>query len=142
MAVTETDEQADAVRKTAATLDGAVRDLRSAVNRVVRTSSNLVNRRSDVRVEVHLPARVSMPGNPSADAEMVDLSRHGAQLSGKLNPAPGTRLTVSLEGMQIEATVTGSREPGMFGVSFTLDQGQQQQIDALLQRAQQRAHAA
>jgi len=142
MAVTETDEQADAVRKTAATLDGAVRDLRSAVNRVVRTSSNLVNRRVDARVEVNLPARVSLPGVQPADAEVVDLSRHGAQLSCRLNPAPGTRLTVSLEGMQIEATVAGGRVPGMFGVAFTLDQGQQQQVDTLLQRFQQRARAA
>jgi methyl-accepting chemotaxis protein len=142
MAVTETDEQADAVRKTAATLDGAVRDLRSAVNRVVRTSSNLVNRRVDARFEVNLPARVSLPGVQPADAEVVDLSRHGAQLSCRLNPAPGTRLTVSLEGMQIEATVAGGRVPGMFGVAFTLDQGQQQQVDTLLQRFQQRARAA
>ncbi len=85
-AVAETDQQADAVRHIATTLEEAVGGLRIAVNRVVRTSSDMVNRRVDARIDGPLPAQASFAGGPLAPLEVVDISRGGARLAG----APAT----------------------------------------------------
>jgi methyl-accepting chemotaxis protein len=140
-AVAETDEQADAVRQIAVTLDSAVASLRGAVNRVVRTSSNLVNRRADARYETKLTARASLRGSTAVSVELTELGHLGALLSGLPDAPPGTSGTLSVEGMDIAMKVVGSRGPQSLAVSLAPTPAQAARIDELLQRHAAKAAA-
>jgi len=141
-AVAETDQQAEAVRKIASMLEGAVVGLRTAVNRAVRTSSKLVNRRADVRMEVRMPARASFAGGPPLQIQVIDISQHGAQLMGAPTTREGTSGTLFIEGMELPITVVKSREAGHLGVVFNLNERQEQNLESMLQSIQGRARAA
>jgi len=132
-AVTETDRQADAVRQTAATLDTAVSDLRNAVNRVVRTSSAAVNRRSEPRMQAHLPAFISIAGDAPIASEVIDVSSHGALLSCKTRLPIGNTGKLAVDGLDLAVCVANMRGPDLFYLEFTLDHLQQSRLDSWIQ---------
>jgi len=140
-AVAESDQQADAVRKIATTLQSAVVGLRTAVNRAVRTSSKQVNRRMDPRIEVRMPARLSLMGGLPVQVEVVDISQRGAQLTGAPSTKEGTTGKLNLDGMDLPVTVVKAREAGDLGVSFNLSEAQSDKLEMMLQALQRRKAA-
>jgi methyl-accepting chemotaxis protein len=141
-AVTETDQQADTVRQTAATLDQAVGQLRHAVNRVVRTSSTTVNRRQTARLATRKRVQLSLAGSPALNAELLDLSRTGGLVACAAEAAPGTACAVTVDGLVLDAHVSGSRASGLLGLHFDLSADKQSRLDALLDTIQREAQAA
>jgi methyl-accepting chemotaxis protein len=135
-AVVETDQQADAVRDIAHTLDTAVAELRGAVVRVVRTSSNLANRRADARYAVSLPGRLSLGGQLPLAVEVVELGLNGALLACRLPAPSGMPGTLSLEGHDIPLTVVDRRNADLLAVRLAATAAQQPWLTALLQRHQ------
>jgi len=141
-AVMGTDQQADAVRQIATSLDEAVSGLRNAVNRAVRTSSNLVNRRDQMRVEVHMPARASLAGGPAVPVQVVDISLSGALLANAVTSGAGLRGVLFLEAIELPFTVIDKRQPGHIAITFNLDERQAQQLERLMGELAARQRAA
>jgi hypothetical protein len=141
-AVLGTDQQAEAVRQIAANLDEAVAGLRTAVNRVVRTSSSTVNRRMDARIVVHMPARASVAGGPEVPVQLVDISRNGAQLANAPTASAGARGVLFLQAMDLPFSVVERRQSGHTGVVFHLDDRRAAQLETLLGRLEARPQAA
>jgi len=141
-AVRETDQQAETVRRTAGWLNGAVDEMRQAVNRIVRTSSDLVNRRGAARIDVYLTARLSMPGVPSPEVTITDISDRGASVTCGSEPPTGTRGVLSFDGLDLDVSVAGKRASGRIGLKFTLNETTQAKLNAFLQRLQEPAAAA
>ena len=76
-------EQAEEVNRHLKELAKGVMDLKHVVVRIVRTSTQEVNRRHEVRVTVDLPAEVTLAGSPLSHAvRVMDLSPHGARIAG------------------------------------------------------------
>jgi hypothetical protein len=142
VAVTETDHQADTVRQTAATLDQAVGQLRHAVNRVVRTSSNTVNRRQTARLATRKHVQLMLTGLPPVEAELLDLSRTGGLVSCAASAAAGVSCVLMLEGLSLDGKVAALRGNGLLGLEFELRPDLQKRLDALLDTIQREAQAA
>lgn len=141
-AVRETDQQAETVRRTAGWLNGAVDDMRQAVNRIVRTSSDMVNRRAAPRIDVSLTARLAMPGVAAPNVTVSDISDRGASVVCASEPPTGTRGILSVGGLDLDVTVAGKRTSGRIGLKFSLDDTKQAKLATFLQRQQETAAAA
>ncbi|WP_419900373.1 globin-coupled sensor protein [Roseomonas sp. USHLN139] len=132
----EADRQSEAVRQTAGVLDEAVRQLRQTVIRVVRTSTKSVDRREGDRVDVDLPARLTLSGGGQGEAVRVtNLSDNGALVSGASPAAAGAQGRLQVEGLDIAASCVGRRGPALV-LRLMPDERQQQQLLALLSRQQ------
>jgi methyl-accepting chemotaxis protein len=139
-AVAGTDQQAEAVRSIALTLDEAVANLRGAVVKVVRTSSDLVNRRRNDRLHVKLPARLTLPGQSDATATIININSDGALLESKVTATPGISGTVRFEGIELPFVVLGSRGLGHLAVRFSLTPEQCTRLEQTLQRHTAKPH--
>jgi methyl-accepting chemotaxis protein len=102
-------------------LNTAVDELRIAVVRVVRTSTQEVDRRSTVRYTMEWPARLLVDGQ-GHDVQVVDLSEGGARILGGPAVSVGARGTVALEGgvSPLPFRVIGG-EGASLHLQFTLD---------------------
>jgi methyl-accepting chemotaxis protein len=141
-AVAGTDRQAEGVRQIAMKLDDAINGLRTAVNRAVRTSSSLVNRREETRLDVQLPARASLGGAPPVPVLVADLSRRGARLADAPGAPTGTSGILFLEGMELPISVIEARKAGDMRVRFHLENHAMQPLATVLERLQTRSAAA
>jgi len=138
----QTERHALSVRENAAALEVAVTELRHAIIRVVRTSTTDVDRRQVPRYPVDLPCRLSA-GGAMHEARLVDLSATGAHLRDAPPLQPGTRGTMSLEGvtMPVPFTVRSVDDRGALHVEFAVDDAVRLALSALLDRLQQRRAA-
>jgi methyl-accepting chemotaxis protein len=91
---------AEAVQDNTQGLDEAVRDLRKAMIRTVRTSTTEVDRRTAPRFGVDLRCMVDLPGQIPVAARVNDLSEGGARLSGVPGLMPGVRGTLRMDGLK------------------------------------------
>jgi len=99
-------EGAARVREAAERAEAAVTELRTSLVRVVRTSTSDVDRRLHARVEVSLPARLSLPSGTSLAVTLRDLSEGGAAMEGPLAELrPGLRAELALAGTRLLVTV-------------------------------------
>ena len=133
-AAQETDSQAGTVQQTSGVLEGAVRGLRQTVVRVVRTSTRDVNRRASERLEVDLPAQLTLPGQPASAVRVIDISLGGAMLKGSPTAVPGTRGSLRLEGMNLPVLIRSLHGEENIGVSFEGDAKEQGLIARLVAR--------
>jgi methyl-accepting chemotaxis protein len=133
-----TEQHAVSVRENAAGLELAVAELRHAVIRVVRTSSTDVDRRQAERHLVDLPCRLNVGGDVR-DARLVDLSQTGARLHGAPPLPPGSRGTVSLDGIAVALSfvVRNVGDRGALHVEFEQNEATGAAIRALLDRLPQ-----
>jgi methyl-accepting chemotaxis protein len=138
----QTERHALSVRENAAALEVAVTELRHAIIRVVRTSTTDVDRRQAPRYPVDLPCRLSAAGGMH-EARLADLSATGAHLRNAPPLPPGTRGTISLEGvaMPVAFTVRSVDDRGALHVEFAVDDAVRLALSALLDRLQQRRAA-
>jgi methyl-accepting chemotaxis protein len=131
-AVTDSDRQADAVRTIATTLDEAVAGLRGAVVKIVRTSSSLVNRRGEPRYEVDLAARLSLPGCPDVDTQIIEIGRNGALLACEAKAPPGVHGTLRCQSHDLPVIIIADRGTDHLAVRFALSSDQQATLQRIL----------
>lgn len=115
-----------------------VASLRKTLVRVVRTSTDEVERRAEPRIEVDLPATASTPRG-DVRIKVRDLSRGGAMLDG-LGLSAG-RISISIQGLPgpISAEILGC-EDGVSRIRFR-EAAPVNEIAALLEKLGRRAAA-
>jgi len=133
-------DQATEVRNHLGELANRVVDLKHIVVRIVRTSTDEVNRRGETRVAIDLPARMSMAGSAVVHAvHLHDLSPHGARITGGQATLQGTHgsvtigaagTTVPFHVQQVENTTDGR----VLHVAFEPSDAAARALDSLLQR--------
>jgi methyl-accepting chemotaxis protein len=118
----QTGEHSTQVRDDAAALNTVVDGLRHSVTRVVRTSTEEVNRRHLQRYAVNLPCRLSVAGLGTQSARVVDLGEGGASLRDAPRLAQGASGTLAVDGVNsaLPFTVEAVAE-GVAHVAFALD---------------------
>ncbi|MGX9964376.1 methyl-accepting chemotaxis protein [Roseomonas sp. F4] len=139
LAVGETDRQAEAVQATAVTLEGAMVQLRTAVIRAVRSSTDSVNRRLHERHGANLPAELTLEGGTPVAVRVADLSSGGARLTGGPRVTAGQRGQLSLEGLDMQVTIARIGAAGECGVQFAPASAAQPRFAALVDRLSRRA---
>lgn len=119
---TETGADADRVHETASGLAQSVVDLRRTLIRVVRTSSDDVDRRRIERFQVDLQCSAVI-GGTARTAQLIDISAGGAALVGIEGVQGGMSgsLRVPGVGFELPFTIRDASE-GVVHVSFNLDQ--------------------
>ena len=113
----------------------AVGDLKRTVVRVVRTSTDEVDRRMFQRRDVRIPCRVSLGPGAVHAGHVVDLSEVGARISGLPATSAGSRGTVHLDGVAVALPFVVVRDDGdgdTRGVRFELDETAAEQLRAML----------
>ena len=107
------------VRRQAAALTRAVADLKMAVVRVVRTSTDKVNRREFPRYEARMPFRLQIDGGEDHQGHLIDLSYGGARLDLAAPLRAEDTGELRLDGMPsgLRVTVTHA-EPDSVGLRF------------------------
>jgi methyl-accepting chemotaxis protein len=93
----QTGQRAGAVLGDINALNTAVDELRTAVVRVVRTSTQEVDRRTTVRYPMEWPARMTVDGRHN-DVLVVNLSEGGGRVVGGPAVSVGARGTLALDG--------------------------------------------
>jgi methyl-accepting chemotaxis protein len=92
--------QAQEVHKHLDELAKVVVGLQHVVTRIVRTSAEEVDRRHESRVNVDLPAQMTMSSSATAQTVRVkDLSLHGAQIAGASAIEAGSRGSLAIQGV-------------------------------------------
>ena len=118
----ETGRHAMQVRADSNALASAVADLRRGVVRVVRTSTQDVDRRKSTRYPTELAGRITLENGADHTVRLVDLSEGGARLADGPDLAVQTSGTLHLAGVPFPLPFT-VRESGngMLRLAFTLD---------------------
>ena len=130
----QTGRHASDVRENALGLESAVQELRHSVIRVVRTSTDEVDRRLDRRYGVDIGCRLVVDGASFA-AQVTDLSEHGASVRDGPTMAVGARGTMVLDGtastIPFNVRSAGDR---ILHVAFEVDAASAAQINGILKR--------
>ncbi|CAH2602703.1 HAMP domain-containing protein [Rhodovastum atsumiense] len=139
----QTGAQATEVSRNAGSLSGEMNELKHALVRAVRTSTEDVNRRAAPRYAVQLPCRLAPSGEPPRPGRISDLSEGGACIRDMHPPTPGTHGTLEIEGLAapLPCTVLSTGER-MVRVAFTAEATAREQLRLLLQRIAPGARAA
>ena len=96
-------------------------ELRHSVIRVVRSSTNEVDRRGRPRREQELPCRLHIGGQTYA-GQVVDLSEAGAGVRATADVRPGVRGTLAIDAIGFPlALVVKRNQDAVVGVEFALD---------------------
>jgi methyl-accepting chemotaxis protein len=123
------------VHDDAAGLATAVGELTRTVVRVVRTSTDEVDRRAFERHVVDLPCRVTLAGGMVQAGRIVNLSEGGAAVAGLPALALGSRGAVRLDALGTPLAFVVRRNEGeALGLAFELDEGAATQLRSMLQR--------
>ena len=128
-------ERADEVGGNARGLAVAVSDLKRAVVRAVRTSTEDVNRRAHPRYPAEIPCRLITEDHGTMEGRLADVSQGGARLEGTTALPRGVRgvLAVDGGGLRLPATVQGG-EDNTIRLVFALDEAQTESWRRFLER--------
>ena len=130
-----TGQLAVAVRDDATSLAEAVGELKRTVVRVVRTSTDDVDRRIFQRHAVAMPCRITVAGHGTLIGHVIDLSEAGARISGLPAMAIGTRGTISLDGVGAPLPFVVRRDDGdAIGIALEPAEAGAAQLRALVTR--------
>ena len=121
------------VRARLGVLNDAVHELKTAVIKVVRTSTDEVNRRGGERLAVDLACRVEQAGGRVIEARVGDISTGGASLREASGVVSG-RVRLGIEGELFAAEVINRDEVGNLRVKFIEDATQEKMLSALMER--------
>jgi methyl-accepting chemotaxis protein len=141
-AATDTDRQAEAVRRTAGGLDDAIASLTKTVNKIVRTSSEDVDRRAHDRLDVDLAGRLALPGRPEFQVRISQISEGDARLHGAAGCHPGMAGELAIDGQRFRVTCATVTDQDTIGVEFDSDAATQGKVMALLGRVNAMVPAA
>jgi len=121
------------VRARLGVLNDAVHELKTAVIKVVRTSTDEVNRRGGERLAVDLACRIEQAGGRVIEARVGDISTGGASLREASGVVSG-RVRLGIEGELFAAEVINRDEVGNLRVKFIEDATQEKMLSALMER--------
>ena len=118
----QTGKHAAEVREDAVALSTAVDDLRRTVVRVVRTSTDEVDRRRERRFPEDLTCQLCIAGQ-SSTAHVIDLSEHGAYINNTPPVSVGTHGTLTMDsvGVALPFSVRAAEKDGLHLI-FELDE--------------------
>ncbi len=136
-----TSRHAAALRGDATALNGAIGTLRDSLIRVVRTSTSEVDRRNYQRFSVDLACDLSIPGQASHAARVVDLSKSGASVRDAPPLPLGATGTLRIEGLSPIPFDVGGSQPDGLRVAFDPADAEATGLGALLTRLRQDAAA-
>ncbi len=123
--------QSREVRNAITTLGEAMRDLRGAVIRAVRTSTDDVSRRAFPRYPINQPCRIAVVGKPAADGMLTDISRSGACVRG-IGELPQGRFSLQVGRLAIDAERVTVDDAGHLHLRFMSPDTQSNDIASLL----------
>ncbi len=131
----QTGRRAAEVHADAAGLNTAIGELRHSVIRVVRGSTDEVDRRGLPRYPIDLPCRLAVTGQAARTVRLTDISAAGASVSGSPSMQVGTQAALQLDGVgfALPCTVRGSGE-GRLHLRFELDAATAARFSAVLDR--------
>ena len=133
-------EYAETVLANTRGLASAVTDLKAAIIRSVRTSSQEVDRRLFSRHQVDLVARVSVGGGSPCSVHLLDISEDGARFTGCPEPSIGQRGELRLDGLATPIHFTVIKQDGdQTGVRLDSDPAVANAVRALLEHEVKRA---
>jgi hypothetical protein len=121
------------VEQTSGVLQAAVRNLRQAVIRVVRTSTNDVDRRNGERYPTDLRGEMSIGSAQRHAVTVADISVSGASLRSSFKGVAGNKGVLYVEGMTIAFVVHSLHDAGM-GVAFMIEAPARAQLERLITR--------
>jgi len=130
-----TGQRSTQVRDDTAAMSTMVDELKHSLIRVVRTSTEDVNRRHEARYPVHFEGRISVAGRPGGGAMVVDVSEHGAAVTASPPLPIGTRGTLEVDrfGMPLPFVVRATENETMH-LSFDLDVANADRFARMLQQ--------
>ena len=105
-------EYAETVLANTRGLATAVSDLKTAIIRTVRTSSQEVDRRLFARHQVELAGQVHISGRPPCPVRLLDVSEDGARFAGCRDLAVGQRGELRLDGLATPVQFTVATQNG------------------------------
>jgi methyl-accepting chemotaxis protein len=118
----QTGAQAATVHESTSVLASTMVELKNAVIRAVRTSSEEVNRRASPRIAVDLAGRVTLSSGATHAAKIEDISEGGARLASGLPLRTGERGTIAVPGVSVPLAFTARVVDDMAAhVAFDLD---------------------
>jgi len=122
-----TRHMADGVNDITSAASEKVRELKTALVKIVRTSSSSVDRRGSARHEIRGPAIVEVDGRASP-VTVIDISEGGARVSGEFSGV-GKNLTLhsNLFGFPLPAQIVGLSD-GVAHIEFQLSPDMQKQF--------------
>ena len=121
------------VRDDAAALDGMVRELKTALVRVVRTSTAEVDRRQHQRRSMDLGCRVTVAGRAAQSARISDLSPGGALVRRAQALPVGTRGTLDVDGIGMTLTFNvRAADADALRLAFDLNAAEGERLAGLL----------
>ena len=125
---------ADDVKDKAASLAGAVAGLKLTVVRIVRTSTEEVNRRGSPRHAMDRAAEIQIEGKPRVACRTRDISIGGTRIEGDSELHRGQRGVLTIEGvtapLAFEVTFT---DGGTAGLMFTDHAAAEANVAALIE---------
>ena len=130
---------AQGVRAQADSLTQAVGDLKMAVVRVVRTSTDKVNRREFPRFEVREPFRLVIDGGKEQSGRLLDLSYGGTRVTGAAGLRSGETGDLWIDGLgkPLRVTVTHTSQDGA-GLRFD-DEDTEDRLHPLIEKVTRKA---
>ena len=130
-------QQAEVVLASAHEMTAAVHNLKEAIIRTVRGSTEVVNRRFFRRVAIAMPCQVETPDGARLEARIVDLSEGGARFEGPVALSTGSRGQLHLDRLRNPVGfVVLSKSSSGIHVSFDKNNEIAKQIRACLEHAQ------
>ena len=119
----QTGRQAEQVKQDAMLLADQVKDLGQVVVRVVRTSTDDVNRCHFRRFAAAIDAHIAITGRARQAVSVIDVSEGGALLASGTDASPGMNGTLELAGRTIPFIVTRCDQHGI-GLAFQTDEAE------------------
>jgi methyl-accepting chemotaxis protein len=134
----QTGQHATEVHETIKSMRSAMQELQHAVIRVVRTSTDDVDRRKAARRAVELSCTLVIAGRATQTAHVKDISTGGAAVQCASPPSVGSHGELSLPGMRSSlAFAVKAVEGGVMHVAFALDAATTAELAAILDRMTQ-----
>jgi methyl-accepting chemotaxis protein len=120
----QTGRRAAEVRDSTTEMKQAVEQLKHQVVRMVRTSTDEVNRRQMIRFATALPCRLSTSAQGTRTARITDLSQSGARVEGGPQLTAGQRGTLAADGIDFPLPfIVRSADDDALHLGFELDAG-------------------
>ncbi len=138
VAADEGTEQAAQILTMTRGMGDAVADLKTTVIRVVRTSTEEVNRRDSIRIALDAPCRIDLGNQSDPAAHLFDVSMGGAKVVTELTAASGTRGVLYVSGVPCGLPmVVQGQDRGAVRVAFELDASAAGSLQAFMERQTQ-----